>query len=235
MARREIKYPYKFFVKYIDNQVVTFKAFLTDRKYTWIDFDENYNPVYYLAKNLDHIPNNSYFDILFERYYKYSQVIHNSGELTNDANYLIFLNKRYYIKELFSNRKNYFEIIQDKIYLHLTNVKYRLKLLTNAYESIALPYLQKRTNYWAKKMNARVDHIRIKNITSAYAYYHYSDYSITFSTMSLYSNADVLDYLIIHELSHYFQHNHKRKFWDIVAIYCPEYEKLDSQLSHYVI
>lgn len=234
MAKREIKFPYKFFVKYIDGKVVTFKAFLTDKKYTWVGFDKNYNPVYFLAKNIDYIPDDDNLDNIFKRYFKCSQVIHNRGELTPDANYIVFLNKKYFIKALASN-KNSFEIIQDKIYLHLTDEKHRSKLIFNAYVSIALPYLEKRVKYWSKKMNSRVDKIRIKDISSAFAYYSYKDRTITFSTMCLYSNSDVLDYLIIHELAHYFESNHQKKFWDIVQKYCPEYKKLNKQLSHYII
>ena len=60
-------------------------------------------------------------------------------------------------------------------------------------------------------MNSLVKKIIFKNINYAFAYYRYSDNSITFSLRSACCSLDAFDYLIIHELSHYFYHNIEKK------------------------
>ena len=61
-------------------------------------------------------------------------------------------------------------------------------------------------------MGAKCNHIYYKNMTHCGAYYRYSDKSITFSTIGLAHNKKLVDYLIVHELAHYFQNNHGEKF-----------------------
>jgi predicted metal-dependent hydrolase len=40
----------------------------------------------------------------------------------------------------------------------------------------------------------------------------------------------VVDYLIVHELTHVQHMNHSKRFWDCVAKYCPQFRKLDAEL-----
>jgi predicted metal-dependent hydrolase len=35
----------------------------------------------------------------------------------------------------------------------------------------------------------------------------------------------VLDYVVVHELSHFKHMNHSKEFWDTVAMYLPDYKK----------
>jgi len=44
--------------------------------------------------------------------------------------------------------------------------------------------------------------------------------------------ADVLDYVIIHELSHMDEPNHSVRFWSLVASRCPDYKKYRLWLKH---
>ncbi len=42
---------------------------------------------------------------------------------------------------------------------------------------------------------------------------------------------EVQDYLIIHELCHQYHFNHSRNFWDLVESFCPDYRKLNGELT----
>lgn len=35
--------------------------------------------------------------------------------------------------------------------------------------------------------------------------------------------SDILDYVVVHELSHLLEMNHSKKFWARVAEWCPDY------------
>jgi predicted metal-dependent hydrolase len=45
--------------------------------------------------------------------------------------------------------------------------------------------------------------------------------------------AEVVRYLMIHELSHTVHLNHSRAFWSLVARWAPQYQHFEKQLNHY--
>jgi predicted metal-dependent hydrolase len=55
--------------------------------------------------------------------------------------------------------------------------------------------------------------------------------NINLSARLLFAPQAVIDYVIIHELSHLIEHNHSDRFWTIVAKVMPEYEKYEKWLK----
>lgn len=43
---------------------------------------------------------------------------------------------------------------------------------------------------------------------------------------------ECLDYVIIHELSHFLEPNHSKNFWKIVERYCPDYKEIRKKLRN---
>ena len=41
---------------------------------------------------------------------------------------------------------------------------------------------------------------------------------------------DKIDYVIIHELSHFVHFDHSKYFWNLVSKYCPNYKKIRQEL-----
>lgn len=54
-----------------------------------------------------------------------------------------------------------------------------------------------------------------------------------FSWHLIMAEKEVIDYVIIHELTHIKHHNHSEAFWYEVSRYCPEWKKLRSRLRYY--
>ena len=40
-----------------------------------------------------------------------------------------------------------------------------------------------------------------------------------------------LDYVIVHELSHFIHFNHSKEFWNLVNKYCPRYKQIKKELK----
>ena len=40
----------------------------------------------------------------------------------------------------------------------------------------------------------------------------------------------LLDYVIIHEMAHFYEGNHSKKFWNIVSLACPNYKEARKEL-----
>ncbi len=48
---------------------------------------------------------------------------------------------------------------------------------------------------------------------------------ITLNTELIKKDIKLLDYVIIHELAHFYEGNHSKKFWEIVSLACPDYKE----------
>ena len=57
------------------------------------------------------------------------------------------------------------------------------------------------------------------------------DNVITLNTELLKKDIDLIDYVIIHELCHFYEANHSKKFWDLVSIYYPDYKNARKRLK----
>lgn len=73
-------------------------------------------------------------------------------------------------------------------------------------------------NLKIRKMKTRwgVCNIKNNNITLNYELYRY--------------DIKCLDYVIIHELSHFIEGNHSKAFWNQVSKYCPNYKEIRKKL-----
>lgn len=233
--KHSINYPYSFFTKSFDNQTLTFKVYFTDNEYTHFKLDENNEIVLLLSKHLKEVEWNELYERQFHYYYQISQLKQNKGLINSNQNFIKLFNEKYVVLLLPSkNNRNTFEIINKKIYLHLTNTNKREEILTKAIIDIATPIIKKRVNYWAKLINVPSVKIVLKDIETCFAYFHIKKHLVTFALMSLTFDKDTFDYLIIHELCHYYHHNHQQQFWLLVAQFCPEYKKYEKILKNWL-
>ena len=57
------------------------------------------------------------------------------------------------------------------------------------------------------------------------------DNSVTLNTKLIEYDIEKLDYVIIHELSHFIHFNHSKAFWNQVSIYTPNYKQIRKDLK----
>lgn len=58
-----------------------------------------------------------------------------------------------------------------------------------------------------------------------------SDNRICFSYRVMMYSEDTIDYVVIHELAHIKEHNHSKRFYDIVRKYCPDYKDREGKIK----
>lgn len=56
------------------------------------------------------------------------------------------------------------------------------------------------------------------------------DNIVTLNTELVKKDVRLLDYVIIHELAHFYEGNHSKNFWNIVSQACPDYKKRRGEL-----
>ena len=57
------------------------------------------------------------------------------------------------------------------------------------------------------------------------------DNVITLNTELIKKDIELLDYVIIHEMAHFYEGNHTKDFWNIVAKACPNYKERRAKLK----
>lgn len=107
------------------------------------------------------------------------------------------------------------------------------KLLSRVFASYFHKAISERVHHYNKVyFQERIEGIRLKNTLSNWGSCS-SDNNINLSSRLLFAPTDVLDYVIIHELSHLKEMNHSDRFWKIVRDVMPDYKEKEKWLADY--
>ena len=226
------KYHYE--SKLTKDGLVTFKVYEDiNFRYTFFTLNKNNEIICILGQKQNSIDwDNNSIMYSFEHAYRMSKIYQRKEVFNKSSQEINIVGKKYYFRFLRGTR-NKVEVIGDKIYIHLKNETHRNRMIDEAFKTVADMYVKKRVKYWSIKMGAVCKAIYYKPIRWCFAYYTFSEKSITFSFLSLTYDKKIFDYLIIHELAHYFYQNHKNEFWKKVGEFCPNYGKYDWLLVSY--
>ena len=118
------------------------------------------------------------------------------------------------------------EINNNKIYTkdEKTFNKYYTKYITNIYSE--------RLNYWYNifEENIPYPNLKIRKMTSRWGVCNIKNHNVTLNSELSKYDISALDYVIVHELSHFIHHNHSKDFWLLVSKYCPNYKDIRKML-----
>ena len=83
-----------------------------------------------------------------------------------------------------------------------------------------------RLNTIYQKFTENIPHpdLKIRNMKTRWGVCNKKGY-ITLNSNLIKYDISVIDYVIIHELSHYVHFNHSKEFWTLVSKYCPNYKE----------
>ncbi|MEI3530204.1 MAG: YgjP-like metallopeptidase domain-containing protein [Bacilli bacterium] len=72
--------------------------------------------------------------------------------------------------------------------------------------------------------------LKIRKMKTRWGVCNKRDDSVTINSRLIEYSLDKLDYVIIHELSHFVHFDHSKDFWNLVASYCQDYKKIRKEL-----
>lgn len=94
-------------------------------------------------------------------------------------------------------------------------------------------YLIKSQVKFEEIMNIPTHKISVRKKTTSWATNHVEKRKIFYSINLAAFNKEVIDYVVVHELSHHVYPNHSADFWNNVSVYCKNYIELRSKLKKY--
>lgn len=147
-------------------------------------------------------------------------------KIESDSNFYL-LGIKYEI--IFSLDFRKLEIDNSNRIIYAKNNQMLDKWLINQMKEIFL----KRLNYNYQLFNENIPYpkLKIRNMKTRWGVCNRSNFTVTLNSKLIRYSLEKLDYVIIHELSHFVHFNHSSAFWKIVSQYCPNYKMLRKQLN----
>jgi predicted metal-dependent hydrolase len=102
--------------------------------------------------------------------------------------------------------------------------------LISWYQCAAYEIIFKQVNVYKLMLNVKVKEIMIRNLKRAWANCS-RQAVVTFSWRLVMAPLEIIDYVVIHELSHLIHHNHSRLFWQTVEKTKPDYKQCKTWLK----
>ncbi len=147
-----------------------------------------------------------------------------------EGKYIFFLGKKLKI-ELRENNKNKLEIVKNKIFVYTSkNNKGNNEFLKKWLRDTAVRYLYERTKKMSEKTKISYKNLKIKTYKARWGSCNpNSEIFLNWKLIML--PKDIIDYVIIHELSHIIEPNHSKSFWSLVKSFDPNYKDKDKWLK----
>ncbi len=143
----------------------------------------------------------------------------------------IFLYQGFEYPLLISNgSKSGVELVNGRIFVSLSNrvktinkTTYVQKLLEDWYKQQLSDYLKHRLVTLSQQMDVKYTGVNIRFYKRRWGSCS-SKGLLSFNYLIMMAPTWVIDYVIVHELSHLIHLNHSAQFWAVVKRYCPDYK-----------
>lgn len=118
------------------------------------------------------------------------------------------------------------EMIHQKIYT--TDMKMFNKWYQANMKEIFMDHL---TNWYQQfEEDLPFPKLKIRKMKTRWGVCNIRDNSVTLNSELMKYDLEKLDYVIVHELSHFIHFNHSKDFWNLVSNYYPEYKRVRREL-----
>jgi len=91
-------------------------------------------------------------------------------------------------------------------------------------KKLFLNYVTNQTIKWAEEMNAPIYQVKVREMRSRYGTNNRAKKTITYAMSLLYYSPEIINSVVIHELTHCFVYDHSDKFYRLLYKYCPNYD-----------
>ena len=105
--------------------------------------------------------------------------------------------------------------------------KYLSKYITNIYKERLDHY------YNIFEEQIPIPNLKIRKMTSRWGVCNIKNHNVTLNSELSKYNIECLNYVIVHELSHFIEMNHSSRFWKVVEANYPNYREVRRIMKNY--
>lgn len=119
--------------------------------------------------------------------------------------------------------------------LLLTNKNQQLLLLKKINQflkQLARPIFSERLRYWEKILQVKTNDFDLRIMKTKWGVCFHQTGKIVLNVKLIHFSYQVIDYVVIHELVHLIYPHHQIEFWNLVALYCPDYRDIKKILKN---
>lgn len=113
---------------------------------------------------------------------------------------------------------------KQRFIISKANQKIANVILKDWYWEKALSKIEPKVKYYAKRLGVNFKEVKLSDMKYRWGSCTPNN-NVIFNWRIIKAPIYVLDYLIVHELTHLLESNHTPEFWNIVSIQIPQYEK----------
>ena len=135
---------------------------------------------------------------------------------------LLYLGKNYRLEITDDNEPGV--RFQSRFYISRGQQTKAGEVLRSWYIKRAQEKLTPRIQHFAESMGVKYNHIFVSDLKYRWASCTPKNH-LNFNWRIIKAPIFVVDYLIVHELAHLLEESHSKRFWNIVAVQAPDYEK----------
>lgn len=108
-----------------------------------------------------------------------------------------------------------------------------METLEKWYKKKALELFKERLDYIYPMFIEDIPYpkLRIRKMKTRWGVCNRKNTTITLNLDLMKYDISKLDYVIVHELSHFVHFNHSTSFWNVVCKYCPKYKQIKKELK----
>ncbi len=128
-------------------------------------------------------------------------------------------------------------IINEDEFLYLGERKkiedFRIKNLDFFYKKEIQKILPTKLEEYSRKMSLFPTSVSYRKNKRTWGSCNYKN-GLNFNILLMKFPIEVMEYVIVHELAHIKHKNHSKDFWNLVAVYCPNYKEIEKRFKNFL-
>lgn len=152
------------------------------------------------------------------------KMIEQQAKQIKKKDYFYYLGEKY---EVFVDDVEGIKFLDDAIFVNSENT------LNKWINKKIKELFQERLDYNYNRYQEKIPYpkLKIRTMKTRWGVCNIRDNSVTLNSKLIEYDVEKLDYVIIHELSHFIHFNHSKSFWNQVEKYTPNYKQIRKELK----